>query len=546
MRQVIYTSISFFELDFLSFLPEFFFIFGILFLLTLFVIVGDSNAFKKPEITIFSIKCFLFLFLFLFILLTNSLFSFESFSSNFLFAFSSFTSLIKILLLLVSFFCLILSISYFNVEKINIYEFSVLFALSLLGLFLLVSSNDLLSFYLAVELQSLSFYILAALKRDSNLSTEASLKYFVLGAVSSAFLLFGFAILFGFTGLTNFTDLAIFFDMMSSNLVVEYEFLDFDFSQYDLTVRPRNFWLTELANYIDRIHRHPEMWFIGFLFISMGLLFKLGVFPFYIWIPDVYEGVPTIITAIFSIVPKIAVISFFVRLYTKIFFATLPPDLQFFNFLVIAAGASILFGGLGAIYQLKIKRIFAYSAISHTGFLILGLSLSTFNGLFSFFLYLVLYLILSLNFFSIFLNLRFFSNPLLKFKKLSDFSNLAKQNPILGICLSLNFFSMAGVPPLAGFFSKAFVFMALLDSGYFFLSAIIISFSVISSFFYIRLIKNIYYSKNPLKLVSLCEFTKSDSIIISITTLLNVLFFYTTNFYFDFVQTVIVSLFSSF
>lgn len=331
MRQVIYTSISFFELDFLSFLPEFFFIFGILFLLTLFVIVGDSNAFKKPEITIFSIKCFLFLFLFLFILLANSLFSFESFSSNFLFAFSSFTSLIKILLLLVSFFCLVLSISYFNVEKINIYEFSVLFALSLLGLFLLVSSNDLLSFYLAVELQSLSFYILAALKRDSNLSTEASLKYFVLGAVSSAFLLFGFAILFGFSGLTNFTDLAIFFDMMSSNLAVEYEFLDFDFSQYDLTVRPRNFWLTELTNYIDRIHRHPEMWFIGFLFISMGLLFKLGVFPFYIWIPDVYEGVPTIITAIFSIVPKIAVISFFVRLYTKIF---LQHYHRIYNFLI--------------------------------------------------------------------------------------------------------------------------------------------------------------------------------------------------------------------
>lgn len=542
----LHVAINFFELDFLSFLPEFFFVFGILFLLTLFVIISDSNVLKKPEITTFSIKCFLFLFLFLFFLLLNGLFSFESFSSNFLFAFSNFTSLIKILLLIVSFFCLILAISYFSVEKINIYEFSILFSLSLLGLFLLVSSNDLLSFYLAVELQSLSFYILAALKRDSNLATEASLKYFVLGAVSSAFLLFGFAILFGFSGLTNFTDLTIFFEYMTTTLEIERDYLEFDFSQYDLTVRPRSFWMTELANYMDRYNRYPEMWFIGFLFISMGLLFKLGVFPFYIWIPDVYEGVPTIITAIFSIVPKIAVISFFLRLYTKIFVGTLPLDFQFLNFLLIAGGASILFGGLGAIYQLKIKRIFAYSAISHTGFLILGLALSTFNGLFSFFLYLILYLILSLNFFSIFLNLRFFTNPLLKFKKLSDFSNLARQHPILGLCLSLNFFSMAGVPPLAGFFSKAFVFMALLDSGYFFLSAIIICFSVISSFFYIRLIKNIYYSKNPLKLVALAEFTKSDSIIISITTLLNLLFFYTTDFYFDFAQTVIVSLFSSF
>lgn len=539
--------ISFFELDFLSFLPEFFFVFGILFLLIVFVIIGDSNVFKKPDITIFSIKTFLFLFLFLFCLYLNNLFVFESFSSNFLFVSSSFTSLIKLLLLLVSFCCLILAISYFNLEKLNIYEFSVLFSLSLLGLFLLVSSNDLLSFYLAVELQSLSFYILAALKRDSNLSTEASLKYFVLGAVSSAFLLFGFALLFGFSGLTNFTDLTMFFKSYNEFLIDEYTSLflnnahisDFDFSK-------PNFFVKSIFEFFFANLFYINMCYIGFLFITMGLLFKLGVFPFYIWIPDVYEGVPTIITAIFSIVPKIAVISFFARLYIKIFTDAIPSDIQFFDFLVFAAGASILFGGLGAIYQLKIKRIFAYSAISHTGFLVLGLSLNSFEGIFSFFLYLVLYLILSLNFFSIFLNLRFFANPLLKFKKISDFSNLAKQHPFLGICLSLNFFSMAGVPPLAGFFSKTFVFMSLLNAGYFFLSVVIISFSVISSFFYVRLIKNVYYSKSPVKLIALTEFSFVDSIIISLTTVLNILFFYSTDFYFDFVQTLTVSLFSSF
>lgn len=502
-----------FNNEFFSFGSEFFFLIILLFLLFIFIIITDSKLYKKPDSSLFALKLSIFFLFFLFFI--NYFFIediFESINFNFLFFQEPFNFIIKLFLIITLIFCFYMSISYIKFENFKTYEFSLLLLLSFFGTYLLLISNDFLSFYLAIEMQSLSFYILASLKKNSNFSTEAGLKYFILGAISSGFLLLGFSIIFGFSGCTNFFDLKLF-----------YCFLNTPYYEYPVGIQ------TFICNLLEYSN------IFGFVFILVGLFFKLGIFPFQIWVVDVYEGVPTIITAIFSTIPKIIFFILFLKFYLFTFSVPVLYFSTLKNVIFIFSIFSILIGSLGALFQTKIKRLFAYSAISHAGFLLLSISINTLSGVFSFFLYLIIYILLSLSFFLIYLNLRTFEFKF-KIKKLSDLSNIAELNPTLSFCLLLVIFSIAGVPPLAGFFSKFFIFSALIEKSFYLISIIVILISVLSSFYYIRLIKTIYFS-NKVKHISLYQISNADAFLISITVLLNVFFICFPSFFIDLAKT---------
>ena len=354
---------------------------------------------------------------------------------------------IKIAILLGSLGVLLMSLNYYSSEKkLVVFEYTQLILLSTLGMLLLISSKDLISLYLSIELISLSLYILASIKRDGQYSTEAGIKYFLLGAVASGILLFGSALIYWLTGETSFIGL--------SNYI----------------------WYSPFSQ--DSISLS-----IAALFILIALLFKLAAAPFHMWAPDVYEGSPTIVTAYFAIVPKIATLGL---LYELLFgpFSSLFSQLQ--PFLLFSALLSIIVGSLGAINQTKLKRLVAYSAIAHMGFMLLGLSTGALNGLLATFVYIVIYMITSFNTFAFLLSL---NSP----QFISQLTGLSRFNPILAFTFALSLFSMAGIPPLAGFFSKYLVLLAAINNNQYFVALIAIIFSVIGSFYYLRLIKWMFF-----------------------------------------------------
>lgn len=369
--------------------------------------------------------------------------------------------LIKIIILLSAISILILSLGVYNNkrEKIIDYEYTQLIILSTLGMLLLISSKDLIVMYLSIETLSLSLYILAAIRKTGQLSTEAGLKYFILGALSSGLLLFGCALIYISTGLTDFNSLTYFITYNTSNLVgIE----------------------------------------IGAIFIIFAILFKLAAAPFHMWAPDVYEGSPTIVTAYFAIVPKIAI---FLLLITLIY----GPFLGIFNtiikpLIIISGMLSVIIGSLGALNQTKIKRLLAYSAIGHMGFMLLGLAPATINSLQASLVYIILYIIMSLNTFAFVL---IYFNKYRSSLSISDRSNyiselsgLSRKEPVLAATFALSLLSIAGIPPLAGFFSKYFVLLSLIENSMYVISLITILFSVIACFYYIRIIQWMYFNNS--------------------------------------------------
>jgi len=370
------------------------------------------------------------------------------------------TSFFKLLVLLGSGVCFLMSISYFQNEKINAYEYAILMLLATCSMLLMISSYDLISLYLTIELQSLCFYVLAASKRQSEFSTEAGLKYFLLGAFSSGILLFGSSIIYGFTGSTNFGHLAQLFTGASSD------------------------YITFGAN-------HGML--IGVLFVAVGFLFKLSAAPFHMWAPDVYEGAPTAITALFSIVPKIAFLAGFLRLFVITLHDFLP---QWQPIIILCSLLSMLVGAFAALSQNKIKRVLAFSAVGHIGYILMGTCCGTIEGIQAVCIYLVIYILMTICIFACILSLR--SNESTSggsIKYIQDLSILAHTNPVLAITLAVCLFSMAGVPPLAGFCSKFFLFFAALSSSLYVLAFVGIATSCISCFYYIRLIKIMYFEK---------------------------------------------------
>ena len=358
---------------------------------------------------------------------------------------SSFMVYMKVIILLGAIGILLMSKRELKHDQINRPELPLLMLLSVLGMMLMVSANDIILLYMALELQSLPLYVIAAIRRESLRSSEAGLKYFLLGALSSGLLLYGASLLYGFTGHTSYDGIKI--------------ALENDISPGAV---------------------------IGMVFLISGLAFKISAAPFHMWTPDVYEGSPTIVTAFFAVVPKLAAMTLFLR-FTNGVLADASSSWQ--QIVMIIAVLSMLIGAGGAIMQTDIKRLMAYSSIAHMGYALVGVAAASDLGVASVMLYMAIYVISSIGVFAIILSLKQEGRPLTRIEDLSGFS---QSHPVYALAMMVLMFSMAGIPPMGGFFGKWYVFSAAIASGHVILAVIGVLASVIGAFYYIRIIKVMY------------------------------------------------------
>ncbi len=386
-----------------------------------------------------------------------------------------FSSFMKILTMCSGIFVLIISSRYLKIFKIFQIEYSILILCSILGMMVMISSNDLIVFYIGLELQSLALYVLASFNRDQIKSSEAGLKYFVLSALSSGLLLYGCSLIYGFSGSTNFITI-------SENI---------NSTQFGLT--------------------------FGIVFILVGLAFKISAVPFHMWAPDVYEGSPTSVTLFFAVVPKIAALTVFIRFLYVPFINMIDQWQMIIIFLSIA---SMIFGAVAAIGQKNLKRLVAYSSIGHMGFALAGLSSGTNEGIQSSIIYISIYLIMNLGLFScLFMmkrNDKYYEN-------IDDLSGLSKNHPLISLSLLIILFSLAGIPPMAGFFAKFYVFTAVVKESMYFLAITGLLSTVISAFYYLRIIKIIYFDPEKEKYDT--DYNIGLKITLSLSTLLILLYF---------------------
>ena len=425
-------------------LPEIFISLSIMFLLVLGVFKKDSS-----KIT-FNIS--------LLVLLIASIITLnETFSINRVTLFNNsvvidnMSSLMKIITLIGAFLVLVISSAYLKSFKIFKIEYPVLILSSVLGMMVMISSNDLMVFYMGLELQSLALYVLATFNRDQLKSSEAGLKYFVLSALSSGLLLYGCSLIYGFSGSTNFNVIS---GQLNSN-------------EYVLT--------------------------FGIVFILVGLAFKISAVPFHMWAPDVYEGSPTSVTLFFTMVPKIAALTVFIRFLYVPFLNLIDQWQMIIIFLSIA---SMLFGAIAAIGQTNIKRLVAYSSIGHIGYTLAGLATGSNEGIQSSIIYISIYVIMNLALFSCLLMLKRNDQY---YEDIDDLSGLSKNHPLLSLSLLVILFSLAGIPPLAGFFAKFYIFKAVIEQSMYFLAIVGLLSTVIAAFYYLRIIKIIYFDKEKEK-----------------------------------------------
>ena len=367
-------------------------------------------------------------------------------------------------------FVMLTSSKYIQISKINKIEYPVLILSSMLGMMVMISSNDLIVFYIGLELQSLSLYVLASFNRDNLLSTESGLKYFVLSALSSGLLLYGCSIVYGFAESTNFNQI-----LYNSNQ-----------EQYGLT--------------------------FGIVFILVGLAFKISAVPFHMWAPDVYEGSPTSVTLFFAILPKIAALTVFIR-FLYVPFANMIEQWQ--TIIVFISIASMVLGAVAAIGQKNLKRLVAYSSISHMGYALAGLSTGTNQGIQSSITYISIYLVMNLAFFSCLFMLRRNDKY---YEKIEDLSGLSKNHPVLSFSLLIILFSLAGIPPLAGFFAKFYIFLAVIEQSMYYLAIVGLLSTVIAAFYYLRIIKIIYFDPEKEK------YETNHSIGLKVTLIVSTLF----------------------
>ena len=361
------------------------------------------------------------------------------------------SSFMKIVTLLATFLVLIISSNYLKTYKIFKIEYPILILSAVLGMMIMISSNDLIVFYMGLELQSLALYVLATFNRDQLKSSEAGLKYFVLSALSSGLLLYGCSLIYGFTGTTNF-------EVISTQL---------NSNEYALT--------------------------FGIVFILVGLSFKISAVPFHMWAPDVYEGSPTSVTLFFTMVPKIAALTVFIR-FLYVPFLNLIDQWQMI--LIFLSIASMLFGAIAAIGQTNLKRLIAYSSIGHVGYILAGLATASNDGIQSSVIYITIYILMNLGLFSCLLMMKRNDNY---FEDIEDLSGLSKNHPLLSLSLLIILFSLAGIPPLAGFFAKFYIFKSVIEQSMYFLAIVGLLSTVVAAFYYLRIIKIIYFDKEKEK-----------------------------------------------
>jgi len=367
------------------------------------------------------------------------------------FVVDDYAKFLKLLALAGSGGTLLLSLNWLTLEKQQKFEYGVLFLLSTLGMLLLISAADLIALYLGLEMMSLPLYVVAASNRDNVRSTEAGLKYFVLGALSSGMLLYGASLIYGFTGTVNFAGIA------------------------KATGQGANIGLI-----------------FGLVFLFVGFCFKISAVPFHMWTPDVYEGAPTPVTAFFAAAPKVAGIAIFVRA-TVVAFPGITHEWQ--QIVVFVSIASMVLGAFAAIGQRNIKRLMAYSSIGHMGFALVGLAAGTPEGVQGVLVYMSIYVAMTLGTFAVILSMRrdgtFVEN-------ISDLAGLSRTHPTMAFFLAMLLFSLAGIPPLAGFFAKFYVFLAAIKAGLYTLAVIGVLSSVVGAYYYLTIVKIMYFDE-PVK-----------------------------------------------
>ncbi|MCF3642025.1 NADH-quinone oxidoreductase subunit NuoN [Rhizobium sp. TRM95111] len=361
-----------------------------------------------------------------------------------------FAKFMKVLALIGSITAMVMTVGHARSEQIDRFEFPVLIVLATVGMLLMISANDLISLYLSLELQSLALYVVAAINRDSIRSTEAGLKYFVLGALSSGMLLYGMSLVYGFTGHTGFEEIAA-----------------------ALTAEGRSLGLV-----------------FGLVFVLAGLAFKISAVPFHMWTPDVYEGAPTPVTAFFAAAPKVAAMAMLVRIVIEAFEPIVADWQQIIVFISIA---SMLLGAFAAIGQRNIKRLMAYSSIGHMGYALVGLSAGSMTGVRGVVLYMLIYMVMTLGTFACILAMRRKEGG--NVENVDDLAGLSTTNPFMATVLTVLMFSLAGIPPLAGFFGKYFVFMAAIEAHLYALAIIGVLASVVGAYYYLRIVKVMWFDE---------------------------------------------------
>lgn len=369
---------------------------------------------------------------------------------NGLFVVDGFAVFMKTLVLLASAVAVVMSQTYFERERMGRFELPILMLFATLGMLMMISANDLLSLYVGLETQSLALYVLAASRRDHLKSTEAGLKYFVLGALSSGMLLYGASLIYGFTGSTNFA---------------------------------------RIAEFLHGGHHLSAGILMGLVFVTAGLAFKVSAVPFHMWTPDVYEGSPTPVTAFFAVAPKVAAIALLIRVLVEPFGDIGKSWFWIVNFLAIA---SMGLGAFAAITQNNIKRLMAYSSIGHVGYALVGLAAGGEEGIRGILVYMTIYLFMNIGAFAIILCMRVNGRAVEELKDLAGFS---RSHPMMALAMAIFMFSMAGIPPLAGFFGKLYIFLAAIKAELYILSVIGVLTSVVSAYYYLRVIKIMYFDE---------------------------------------------------
>ncbi|MEE2694776.1 MAG: NADH-quinone oxidoreductase subunit N [Pseudomonadota bacterium] len=421
-------------------IPEIFLAITVLFILFLTPFFKNDVFIKVGYITLFVIFISQFLIL-------KDIFYFKEIFNGF-FIVDSFGSFLKSLILIGSGLIIYFYLTVTNSKSLQRPEFSIIFLLSIIGMLLMISSNNLLSLFMSMELQSLSLYILVCFNREDFISSEAGVKYFIIGSLSTCIFLFGTSLIYGLIGSTGFP---------------------------------------EISQYMANQYSTPTMLIVGLIFILVSLSLKISAAPFHMWTPDVYQGAPTIVTSLLSTLPKIAAFGVLIRLLVYPFGDII---VDWGKILLILSISSMIIGSLGALMQTDLKRLMAYSTINHVGFILMALIPGSEEGITSICVYLIFYVTMNLGVFLFILNMQ---RDQINVSSIKDLSGLHRSQPFMAGCLSIILFSMAGIPPMAGFIGKLIILNIVIDNNLFFLAIIAVITSVIAAFYYIRLIKAIFF-----------------------------------------------------
>lgn len=463
------------DINFVAMMPEVFLAFSALG----FLLVGVLQGNRSTTVLCWS-TCITFLITASMILRGIGFAETSLITMNAMIEIDQFTQLMKLIVLLGMFFSIALSVQYITEERIARFEYPVLVMLAGVGMMIMVSSNNMLSLYMGLELQSLSLYILAAFQRNSLRSAEAAAKYFILGAVSSGMLLFGISLVYGFSG-------------------------SFDF--------------TLIANSLSSLPAIHPGFTVGMVFILAGLAFKVSAVPFHMWTPDVYQGAPASVTAFFAIVPKVAAVALLMRLAYGPFGAA---SVQWTQIMYFMALASLVLGSFAGLVQQDIKRLLAYSSIANMGYVLMGVLVGSAQGAGAAILFLFIYVFMTAGIFALVVSMR---KDGIAVYKISDLAGLSKTNPVIAYSIAALMFSMSGIPPLAGFFGKLFIFQAVVAQGFYVLATLGILTSVVSAYYYLRVIKVMFFDEPEDKLDLNMRFESKAVLFISIVFVLTFIFY---------------------